>query len=91
MHLSFFNAKEVSSIIISSDGVMLNQNFLSLMNVQGNANNRSFIFQAMKQLENLSKEEKINKLSNLVLSCSDYNETGYGTGDDCSLIFIHFK
>lgn len=90
IHYNFFNIDEVSSILISSDGVMFDQNFFTLMEVNKGTNHKTMsILQGMKQLEKMPLEEKVNKLKNLVLTCSDFNETGYGTGDDCSLVYLH--
>ena len=80
MLVSFFRPDEISDIVISSDGVS---------GAIGISVDEAEAF--IGSLAGLPFEEKRRNLKNTVMRCSEYNETGHGSGDDSTIVYVHMK
>ena len=79
LRIDFFDAGEVSDIVITSDGML---GALGETVVKREAFVRKYV--------SMLFTERCRALSDLADACADYNETNCGNGDDSSIAFIHF-
>ena len=80
LQVDFFRPGELTDIIISSDGVSSALGYTI-----------EEIDKFACRMHALPFEKRCEELSWVTRSCSDYNETQHGSGDDCTIVYISLK
>ena len=80
LKISFYSPNDLTDIIISSDG--LNR---AIGDTVRDAD------QFVTAIDKLPFDEKCQKLEKIVYSCSEYNKTYHGSGDDSTIVYVHLK
>ena len=91
MQFRFFNPKEISGIILASDGA----NAIKFKNINGvlfaNMGDLLNCSEIFNELRNLSFKNTSDYLENLCQKYSSGNKYGGGRGDDCSIVYIKYR